>query len=257
MNVPSPQREVPMLSAIPNFSDRQGGVDYDVKSKLDYDDPYQDLHIHYTKGLKTGLTGKQALEIMRFRQYYNGDIGRINVQQDFLKSVIEQLFAKRSSINIIEMATIFFKHVRTNLPLNNLIWFAKEFFKMNAEDISFVTMPGNIVEKIYGQSYVSIYVDEWLEIINTMLNPFFEEIAETDVSILTRNSADKLYVTDGNWKGDPSWGSGSAASSSRASSNSSSGSNSGSGGTLAVGSDPPASPNSSEDSSNEDSSNEE
>ena len=58
-------------------------------------------------------------------------------------------------------------------------------------------------------SYVTIYVNQWLEMINEKLNPFFEEITLDNVSILTRGSDRLLFVTDGNKRGDASWGSGS------------------------------------------------
>lgn len=183
-----------------------GGIDYYVPSNMEYHDPEQNLHISYKKGMHKGLTGQQALEILRYRSYPNGDIGRINNRQSFLKTAAEQILAKKNTLNVMELAEIFIKHVKTDLKFDHLVWLGKELLKMDAENISFVTMPGNAQDSVNSLSYVSIYVDEWLEIVNTLLNPFSDEITATDVSILTRGADRKLYVTDGNRLGDASWG---------------------------------------------------
>ena len=79
--------------------DQIGGVDFDVPEDMDYDDPYQDLHIHFKKGLQH-LSGQQSMEVVRFRHNsdkdkpaYGGrqDIGRIGTQQAFLKTVAQKL----------------------------------------------------------------------------------------------------------------------------------------------------------------------
>jgi len=209
-----------------------GGVDFYIPSDMEYHDSLQNLHISYRRGMKYGLTGQQALEILRYRRYSDADIRRISNQQSFLKAAAEQIIAKKNSISVIDLANIFLRHVKTDLSLNNLIWLGREFLKLNAENINFTTMPGNYQDSVNGASYVSIYVDEWLEIVNSKLSPFSVDFTEKDVSILTRGPDRKLYVTDGNRQGDASWG---ASSRGPASSTSGSGS-SGGGGSSSAGS---------------------
>jgi hypothetical protein len=67
-------------------------------------------------------------------------------------------------------------------------------------------MPGAI-DYVGRQSYVTVLVDEWLEVINNKLNPFDRDIEFDDLSILTRGADRRLFVTDGNWQGDSTWGS--------------------------------------------------
>ena len=212
--------------------DAIGGVDFNVPVNMEYHDNFGDLHISYKKGMNRGLSGKQALEILRFRSYGSADIGRINTQQLFLTAVIDQMMAKKSSLNVTSLADMFFKNVRTNIPLNNLAWFGLRFLEISTDDINFGVLPGDNLDNVGGQSYVTIYVEEWLEIVNTKLSPLYIDITETDVSILTRGTDRKLYVTDGNWVADPNWGSGSRGTSqsqpSRSGSGSSSGTSSGS-----------------------------
>lgn len=77
------------FNAVEDVIDALGGVKFDVPQNMNYDDPYQDLHIHLEKGEQT-LNGEQALQLMRFRSYPMGDLQRIQVQQDFIRETIKQ-----------------------------------------------------------------------------------------------------------------------------------------------------------------------
>ena len=128
--------------------DQIGGVDFDVPEDMDYDDPYQDLHIHFKAGLQH-LSGQQSMEVVRFRHNsdkdnpgYGGrqDIGRIGTQQAFLKTVAQKLMKIE---NVPAMAETFLKYVKTDLTLGNLVWLANQALSMGGTDaISFATLPG-------------------------------------------------------------------------------------------------------------------
>ncbi|MDR0445538.1 MAG: LCP family protein [Oscillospiraceae bacterium] len=216
------------LKAFEAVVDAIGGVDFNVPRNMNYDDPAQNLSIHISKG-QQHLSGKDALGVVRFRRgnnntgYASGDIGRIETQQQFLSAAAEQILAKKSSINVTSIANIFLKYVKTNLELSELIWFSKELFKLDAAGVSFTTLPGNYIDSINGDSYVTIYLNEWMELINDKLNPFSTPITLKNLSIYTRDSSDKLYVTDGHYEGNESWGRRSSGSSSGSSSGGSSG----------------------------------
>jgi len=186
--------------------DAIGGVDFYIPTNMYYHDPAQNLLINYRAGMHRKLTGAQALEILRFRRYSNADIGRIDTQQNFLKAAAEQILAKRNSINVLSLAEIFFRHVNTDLTVFDLAWLGMEFLKLNPEDITFMTLPGIYNDYVNSASYVTILVDDWLEMVNTYLNPFSLEVTSDDVSILARGADRRLYVTDGNRQGDPTWG---------------------------------------------------
>jgi hypothetical protein len=53
-------------------------------------------------------------------------------------------------------------------------------------------------------------LDEWIDMVNTVLNPWDVELVAEDFSILTRGPDGALFVTDGNWAGNQNWGRGSA-----------------------------------------------
>ena len=63
--------------------DAIGGVTFDVPINMNYEDPYQNLYIHISKGVQT-LSGADALKVVRFREgYATQDIGRMETQQNF------------------------------------------------------------------------------------------------------------------------------------------------------------------------------
>ena len=200
------------LKAFAELVDAVGGIQFNVPRNMVYDDPAQNLHINIQKGDQL-LNGKNALGLVRWRKnnsgggYAAGDIGRIELTQEFLMAAATQILANKSSINITSMANIFLKYVETDLKINHVVWLAQELFKLDAENINFHMMPGNTIDGFNGDSYVTIYVNEWLELINDRLSPFEEPITTEHVSILTRGAGGKLYVTNGVWQGKQSWGS--------------------------------------------------
>ena len=200
------------MRAFRTLVDAVGGVDFYVPSRMFYVDPYQNLRIDFQRGMHRNLTGQQALEILRFRSFANADLGRIQVQQQFLTTAVEQILARRNTLGtpagIARLADIFFNDVRSNISLGELLWFGREFFELEPENINFYTIPHWMNDFIEGRGYVVIDAEAWLELLNERFNPFSVDKALEDLSILTRLSdSNRLVSTDGNWAGDPNWGS--------------------------------------------------
>lgn len=168
--------------------DQIGGVEFDVPCDMDYDDPYQDLHIHFKAGLQK-LNGQQAMEVVRFRHNndntgYGGrqDLGRIGTQQAFLKTVAQKLMKLE---NVPAMAETFLKYVKTDLTLGNLIWLANQALSMGGMDaISFATLPGDGAGWYKGMSVYALDPEQVLEMTNSMLNPYATDITADDQNIL-------------------------------------------------------------------------
>ena len=168
--------------------DQIGGVDFDVPEDMNYDDPYQDLHIHFKAGLQH-LNGQQAMEVVRFRHNndntgYSGqqDLGRIGTQQAFLKTVAQKLMKLE---NVPAMAETFLKYVKTDLTLGNLMWLANQALSMGGMDaISFATLPGDGSGWYKGMSVYALDPEQVLEMTNSMLNPYATDITADDQNIL-------------------------------------------------------------------------
>lgn len=176
------------IVAFKELVDAIGGVYYDVPVDMNYIDPDQDLVIDIKAGYQW-LSGEEALKVVRFRSgYAMADIGRIDTQQDFIKSIASQMLDLGNIPNIGKVYEVYEEYVETNLSVGNIAWFVKEFLKLKPEDITFETLPANysvMIPAVKGLSYCSIYIDEWLELINTKLSPLDREITVEDLNILT------------------------------------------------------------------------
>jgi len=191
------------------------GVWFDVPYTMDYDDDWQDLHIHQEKGYRL-LDGDDAMQVVRWRGNNNdspygyhkddggiGDTGRMSVQQDFLKAVASQCLQLKNWNKISEFANIFFENVETDIKLNNLLWFAQQAMGVNMDNVSFMTVPGNpqgwAWSRTYrnNQSYFYAYPDEVVEMVNQHFNPYLRDITEDDLQIMYKNKNGSLGVTNG------------------------------------------------------------
>ena len=189
--------------AVGELVDAIGGVDFDVPFDMDYDDPAQDLHIHLKAGQQT-LSGEDAMGLIRWRhnndysvQYPNGDLGRVQTQQAFLKAVAAECLKPEILLKAPSLAQIFLERVSTDLSIGNLLAFAQRAAGMDAEnDVTFVTMPWTNAN-YPGVSMILPDVDELLEILNDGFNPYQDEIQASDLSVLYRNSDGSYGVTSG------------------------------------------------------------
>ena len=165
-----------------------GGVDFYVPVNMDYDDPVQDLHIHFTKGLHH-LTGKEAMEVVRFRHNNDGtgygseDIGRMQTQQDFLKAVAKKVLQPANLTRVSEFVRIFDQYVDTDLSLGNLAWLGETAFSAGPENISFTTLPGEWIP-----NYIYLDPDATLAMVNEYLNPYVEDRVAEDLALMPRPS---------------------------------------------------------------------
>lgn len=173
------------LKAFSALVDAIGGVDFNIPIDMDYDDPYQDLSIHFRAGTQH-LTGAEALKVVRFRHNNDGtgygseDIGRMKTQQDFLKTVAKQTLRPANLTKVSEFAKIFQKYVKTDLALGELAWLGQEAFTIGADNIDFSTLPGE-----WTSPYIYLNADEVLTIVNEHLNPYVEDRVPEDLNILS------------------------------------------------------------------------
>ena len=177
------------LRAFVELVDEIGGVDFDIPVDMDYDDPYQDLQIHFEKGPRH-LTGEEALQVVRWRQnndgtgYATADIGRIGTQQAFLTAMAQQTLQLSNWDKIPGMAEIFQKWVDTDLKLSYLIWIGEQALNIGSEGLTFHTLPGDGSGYYKGGSYYVLDPEATLEMINTYFNPYKRELTMDDMHIL-------------------------------------------------------------------------
>ncbi len=206
--------------AVGELVDAIDGVDFDVPIDMNYDDPTQDLHIHLSAGRQT-IDGDRAMQLLRWRKnskvvngkvvvyggYPNGDLGRIETQQAFLKTVIQKCLTSFTDVGTItRMARVFLDNVSTDehLTLNNLVWFAKEAILggLSMDNVSFVTLPtkGTYAwSRSYQQSldYVVPIADELLALVNERFNPYLDDLELHELDIMSVQSDGTLSSTSG------------------------------------------------------------
>ena len=95
------------LTGFEALVDAIGGVNFDVPINMDYDDPIQNLSIHFKKGVQY-LNGADAMRVVRFRHNNDGtgygseDLGRMQTQQKFLKAVAKKMLTASNILTKID-----------------------------------------------------------------------------------------------------------------------------------------------------------
>ena len=178
------------LKAFIEMVDAIGGVDFEVPIDMNYDDPTQDLHIHFKAGMQH-LDGQQAMEVVRFRHNNDGsgyplqDLDRIKTQQAFMKVVAEKVFSLTGVMKIPEFARILSDNVKTDMQLGEMVWFGNEVLSIGMENIQFSTLPGGAKNHVFGGSYYVLDPAACLEQVNSGLNPYKEPLSAADLDIKT------------------------------------------------------------------------
>ena len=166
--------------------DRIGGVDFDVPQDMDYDDPAQDLHIHFAGGMQH-LDGQQAMEVVRWRKnndgtgYPDADVGRIATQQAFLRAVAAQALKWKNAGALAQTVS---RCVTTDLSMGNLVWLAGEALAIGAEGVRFHTLPGDGAGYYRHESVYVLDPDATLALVNEALNPYDQDVSMDELDIL-------------------------------------------------------------------------
>lgn len=162
--------------------DLVGGVEFYVPQDMNYDDDWQDLHIHLEEGLQV-LDGEKAMELVRFRRYAEGDIKRVEVQQNFMKALIKECLSLEHWGKIKAYIDLAMDNVQTDLEFGSVVWFAAQALGLNGtkalsmDDVYTCTLPANYYARVWSrstgneQSYVTIYPNQVVELDKRALQP--------------------------------------------------------------------------------------
>ncbi|MDW5299551.1 MAG: LCP family protein [Sedimentibacter sp.] len=152
--------------------DAIGGVEVDVPFHMRYTDPYDDppLDINIPAG-KQIIYGDKAMEFLRFRKtnyegysgYINGDLGRVEVQQKFIKSAID----KSLSLKLPSVISAVYPYVKTDITLTNLLGLGKDAIGFSTENLETTTLPGTD-KMVSGLSFYFPDGEEMIKIVYDM-----------------------------------------------------------------------------------------
>jgi LCP family protein required for cell wall assembly len=133
--------------------DAVGGVPVDVPPGFDYEDMYNrdengkiaPLIIHLKPGLQT-LNGEDAVKFLRYRKgYASADIGRIEAQQNFVKSALKQAL----QADLSKLAATVRENVTSDMPMSKMLYLAQKAMGMSADSVSTYLLPHKNGKYIY------------------------------------------------------------------------------------------------------------
>jgi LCP family protein required for cell wall assembly len=129
------------LDAFRKIVDAIGGVEVDVPQRMQYTDNAQGLYIDLSPGLQV-LDGDKAEQLVRYRQYLNGDVDRIQVQQLFLKAFAQKVMSPQMLPKIPQIVPIIFSSIKTDASLTEVSKYYPFLQSFNMNYLSFNTIPG-------------------------------------------------------------------------------------------------------------------
>ena len=187
--------------------DAIGGVYFDIPYHMGYDDPTQNLHIHFEAGYQY-LDGTAAMSLVRWRKNNDGtyssggggDLSRLNIQHNFLKAVLKQTLQPQNIIHVPELIRLFNENVVSDLAVENMLWFGQEAVLggLRVEDVQFVTMPvrGSGSGRYNGK--VCPIPDQLLTMVNSSLNPYVQDVTLQQLDLIQINpDGNTLFSTTG------------------------------------------------------------
>lgn len=131
--------------------DAMGGVYFDVPERMKYEDPEQDLYIDLYPGPQF-LNGDKAEQLVRFRRYADGDIGRVKVQKEFIGATLDKVFSASSVFNLPDLVDIFSRSCETSFTADEMYKFGFVVMGIKRENINILTLEG-VAEYRDGLSY--------------------------------------------------------------------------------------------------------
>lgn len=165
--------------AVKEIVDEIGGVEVDVPMRMSYSDPTAEppLYIDLQKGLQR-LDGDKSLQFLRYRTnnamtmgYTEGDVGRIESQQKFLKAMIDEVLQIKNIIKLPKLAQTYFEYVDTNIPWTEVARGVTTIGKIDFSNLNTMILPGEgmyigdtsyyILDDMELDKMIDLYLDEF------------------------------------------------------------------------------------------------
>nr|PZN45745.1 MAG: hypothetical protein DIU70_00550 [Bacillota bacterium] len=98
--------------------DAVGGIEIEVTKPMHYDDPYDNLHIHFEPGVYH-MNGEKALAYARYRS--DSDIHRLKRQQEVIRKVAEKAIQPSVIWKLPSLVSALYATVKTDLTLKQCL----------------------------------------------------------------------------------------------------------------------------------------
>lgn len=163
--------------AVKEVVDAIGGVALNVPRRMEYYDPSDGFRVDLKKGQQV-LDGDKAMQYLRWRKnnamtagYREGDVGRIEAQQYFLREFIKQTLTAKNIPKLPKIVQTYFRRVDTNIPIKHILNGIKLANNLDSENVQMEILPG------YGQ-----YIDDisYFLVKKRDMNKLLEEMGYRD-----------------------------------------------------------------------------
>lgn len=161
--------------AVKEIVDAMGGIKATVPMDMNYDDPADELHIHFEKG-QVVSKGEDIIKLLRFRKnnkgggYKDGDLGRVKMQQEIVRLGMEKVLKGNLVANFLKLQGPIKDYVKTNMSPKQMMFYITKAKKIKEENISLQTIPGR-ADNINHLSFYVVNKDKMQEV----LKPITEE----------------------------------------------------------------------------------
>lgn len=192
------------IEAFRKIVDIIGGVTADVPRRMQYYDSAQGLDIDLEPGVQP-LDGAAAEGMVRFRKdkrgggYADGDVGRIQTQQIFLKAFAKKMLSKENIKNFPKMIPAMFKHVKTDINVLDLPKYYGYATSFDVDELGFHTIPG--VGRYEGS--VSYFFPDFNEMNDFVQEIFYKdpdgnsETSDSDPDEIVEDKSVKIEILNG------------------------------------------------------------
>lgn len=160
-------------SAFREIIDAIGGVEFEVTERMKKDDYAQNLHIDLYPGMQL-LDGDKAEQLVRYRDYLDGDLGRIKVQQKFLQAFAKKVLTPEIITKLPKIIPVLLTSIKTDVSLLELTEYYPYIKAFDINNLSFYMLPG--IDRY--ENNISYYIADLEEIEELVNKLFFSELYE-------------------------------------------------------------------------------
>lgn len=150
--------------------DALGGVEVVVPQPMKYTDKTQGLYIDLEEGRQL-LTGEEAEQFARFRSDGNGDIGRVQRQQQLIRALRDRVMTPTIVPSLPNILQLLREHIDTNLTPEELLSLLNFALDLDRDQFRMVMLPGQFSQE---NEYVASY---WLmdaDAVDRVMTDYFD-----------------------------------------------------------------------------------
>jgi anionic cell wall polymer biosynthesis LytR-Cps2A-Psr (LCP) family protein len=155
---------------------------------MHYTDAKQNLYIDLKKGPQR-LDGKHAVQFLRYRKgYRDGDIGRVDAQQEFVKAAIKEAIG----LNLPTVAQTVVENVDSDIDIRAMLYLATNASGLSSDDMKAHMLPGTS-GRISG-SKLSFWLPAEKDEIIKMMKEIYTGVKATTEGAITPSATSGLSV---------------------------------------------------------------